>query len=1102
MPRNPGVYTCACCPHLEGIYWSALRFLHALHNYLPAACCILFVFITQHIALITVHAQSGTATLSGTVTDPNRALIPGANIQVISTTQGFQRTVTTNDEGAFAISALPPGIYTVKVEHTGFMTAEITNVVLNVNTQVKLDIPLRIRVADQNVDVIDNPLLIDESPAVGTTVDRGFVQNLPLNGRSFQSLIGLTPGVVFIPTNQNNNTGQFSVNGHRGNTNNFTVDGVSANIGNGVGTVIGQSTSGSLPGLTTFGGTNSLVSVEALQEFKIETSTYAAEYGRTPGAQIAIATRSGGNQFHGSLFDYFRNEVLDANDWFLNSRGISKRPPLRQNDFGGVFSGPVLLPRFGEGGRQPWYHGRNKTFFFLSYEGLRLLTPTFTLTNVPSLALRQTAAAPFRPFLNSFPIPNGPNLSNGFAEFAAGYSNSHTLNATSIRIDHALSNNIVLFGRYNSAPSQSESRSTTNLSNVVVRAFDTRTLTFGTTMVLHPEISNELRANYSNNEGIVELSHDSFGGAVPVPREALLPPQFAPAGTQSNGGIVIGGFPGFTASSPVIELSNLAATQRQLNIVDNLSWTKGMHQLKFGVDYRRLMPIQAPRSYILIAQFTTLASVQTGTATLIAVGRGTPSRPIYESFSAFAQDAWKLSPQLTLHLGIRWELNPAPHEANGNDPFAINGLDDLAALDISPQGTPLWKTTLNNFAPRLGVAYQISRTPGRETILRGGFGVFYDAGNSLGSAGFEGVPFNPARTQLNLALTDPRFRLPFPSDFIAPVPYNRNPPFVDPAQAQEVIAFDPELKLPYALEWSLAAEQSVGKNQTITASYVAALGRRLLVQQRLNLTNVNPRFPTLRVITNDATSDYHSLQVQTQRRLSRGLQALGSYTWSHAIDTASTDIFASNSVLIRGNSDFDVRHNFAAAVTYDILVPKSNDFLDGLARDWGIDMRVNARSALPVLAAGNVYNITSGTLIDPATGTQVARRANLIGGVPVYLEDPGVPGGRTINRAAFTVPLAGQQGTLGRNIIRGFPFWQVDLALRRRFYLTEKLALQFRAEAFNTFNHPNFGTIQTSLTSPTFGRATEMLNNRLGGLNPLYQIGGPRSIQFALKLEF
>src|SRR5262249_25802216 len=219
----------------------------------------------------------------------------------------------------------------------------------------------------------------------------------------------------------------------------------------------------------------------------------------------------------------------------------------------------------------------------------------------------------------------------------------------------------------------------------------------------------------------------------------------------------------------------------------------------------------------------------------------------------------------------------------------------------------------------------------------------------------------------------------------------------------------PNLELPYALEWSLTAEQSVGKNQTITASYVASAGRRLLMQQRL--TGVNAKFPNLRVFTNGASSDYHSLQVQVQRRLSRGLQALASYTWSHAIDTASTDVFSSNSVLIRGNSDFDVRHNFAAALTYDISVPKPNSFVNAIGRNWGVDLHANARTALPVVSTSNVYNITSGTLIEPLTGTQVARRANLNAGVPVYIDDPTAPGGRILNRAAFGVPLTGQQGS-------------------------------------------------------------------------------------------
>jgi hypothetical protein len=371
-------------------------------------------------------------------------------------------------------------------------------------------------------------------------------------------------------------------------------------------------------------------------------------------------------------------------------------------------------------------------------------------------------------------------------------------------------------------------------------------------------------------------------------------------------------------------------------------------------------------------------------------------------------------------------------------------------------------------------------------MLRGGFGVFYDVGNGQGAIGFNGFPFSASRSVTNV------FFPLVPAVVAPPPPVSLNPPF-----SSEVISFDPNLKLPYTLQWNFGVEQSLGSNQTLSVSYVAALGRRLLVQQRLNLATINPNFNTIRLITNDSTSDYHSLQVQFQRRLSRGIQALASYTWAHAIDTASVDDFSSSRPIIRGNADFDIRHSFAAAITYDLPKPK-NEGIGLLLRDWSLDTRINAQSALP-------FNVTSGTLIDLTTRTQVARRANLIAGVPIYLSNPNVPGGRVVNRNAFSIPATGQQGSLGRNVIRGFGSWQADVALRRQFNVTETVKIQFRAEAFNIFNHPNFGTIQNSLTATNFGVALNMLGRQLsptGGLNPLYQIGGPRSMQFALRVHF
>ena len=1068
MPSSPEVYTCVFCPHVSRTFW------------LIQVTLVFLLIIGASSGF--ARGQSPTATLAGTVTDQNDAVVPGVGIAVINIAQGFQRSTVTDGEGSFVVPLLPAGLYTVKAEREGFTTAEVRDVILNVNDRVALKIRLKVgSISGQTIDVVDTPALIDEAPAVGTIVDRQFVENLPLNGRSFQSLIALTPGVVLVPSSTAGNSGQFSVNGQRANANYFTVDGVSANTSNGGGTIPGQATSGTLPALTTFGGTNSLVSVDAMQEFQVQTSTYSAEYGRSSGGQISIVTRSGSNEFHGSVFEYLRNDKLDANDWFAN-RARQARPPERQNDFGGTFGGPVLLPRFGEGGSQPWYDGKNRTFFFFSYEGLRLRTPKFALTNVPSLALRQNAAAGIQPVLKAFPLPNGRVLANGFAEYAAGYSDANTLNATSVRLDHTINDRFILFGRYNIAPSRSATRNgQSNLGSLTINDLRMQTFTVGATMILTSSVSNEVRGNYSVNRGRFSSEQDSFGGTVPLARELLLLPQYAPAEGNWNGSVTFG-LAGLSSSFfPQLSLNKIAATQRQLNIVDNLSLTTGAHQFKFGADYRWLTPILSPRAYFIgLSGFSSMTTVLNGVAPSATIGAGLETRPIYHEFSAFAQDSWKASRRLMLSFGLRWDVNPAPSEANGNDPPAITGLDNLATLALAPAGTPLWKTTYNNFAPRFGVSYRLFENPTRETIARGGFGVFYDTGNAQGSAGFDRFPFVPIRSQSNVAL-------PLLPNQVGPPPFTVTTPY------QPITTFDPDLKLPYTLQWSFAIEQSLGRKQSLTTSYVGNAGRRLLVQRTLNITPFNSKFTQIRLVNNDATSDYHALQVQFQRRLSRGLQALASYTWAKAIDVVSSD--TASSILLRGPSDFDLRHNVTGAATYDIPAPSGNGLAEAVLSRWSIDTRFNLQSALPL-------NITSGTITDPVDGTQISRRVNLILGVPVYIDDPTSPGGRVINKNAFATPLGTLQGSLGRNVIRGLPAWQVDLAVRRQFALTEKLNLQFRAEAFNVFNHPNFGTINTNLTSTTFGQATNMLGTQLSGLNSLFQMGGPRSFQFALMLRY
>src|SRR5215510_6601580 len=293
--------------------------LFALRALLLVALCSLQFAAT--------YAQSANATLSGTVADANGAVVPGTTVTATNVATTLKRQTVTNGEGFFTLPLLPPGTYTLRAEHEGFAQVLVENVVLNVGDQKTLQIKLKTGDVKEVVNVTAETPLINESPAVATIVDRQFVENMPLNGRSFQTLFRLTPGTVLTKTAEAKEQGQFSVNGQRGDTNYFTIDGVSANISVSTGGGIGQANSGSLPGLSASGGTNSLVSVDALQEFKIQTSTYAPEFGRTPGGQISIVTRSGTNQFHGTLFDYFRNDVLDANDWFGDNFG-QKKPAL------------------------------------------------------------------------------------------------------------------------------------------------------------------------------------------------------------------------------------------------------------------------------------------------------------------------------------------------------------------------------------------------------------------------------------------------------------------------------------------------------------------------------------------------------------------------------------------------------------------------------------------------------------------------------------------------------------------------------------------------------------------------------------------------------
>lgn len=1016
--------------------------------------------------------------------------------------QGLQRG-TMRDEMREAITRL--GLdYKLMTQFTSFVAVEDT-IITDGGEPRRVDVPTaapNVAVAPGLVAGTNIPSGVSASVVVVTNssasvnvsssgsssnVETRILQDLPLKGRSHQTLVTLAPGVVSAGANQSPDSPQynFSVNGQRPSSNNFSIDGVDANIGiRPGGENPGASAAGTMPGLTATGGTNGLASVNATQEVTVRPFSVDPQFGRVPGGQVEIITRAGTNEFHGSLFEYFGNDALDANDWFANSRGLRK-PARRLNDFGGTFGGPLK---------------RDHTFFFASYEGLRLRQPLVAITDVPSLTARLRAPITIQPFLNAYPTPSATERSDGFAESASGFSNPARLDAGSFRIDHMWTTNLALSARYNYATSEAWERGVNNssLNTINKRRSGIHTLTGSASYAVSPRVMAELRANYSRFTIHSSYDLDEFGGAtIPLgqnPFTTFFSNQhgFASFDLDGRGALLIAG-------------SDVSNTQRQFNSVGSVAIVSGEHLLKFGADYRRVSPIIGLRPSETTVLFNGVQQTLTGVATRIGnYTRATPQRPVFHNLSIYGQDEWRATPRLTLTYGLRWEVNPPPRSADGRDALAVNQVDDVAWLSLAPQGTQLWKTTYANFAPRFGLAYQLSKESGRELVARAGLGLFYDLGSDgAGHAFADSFPFVTGQAVYNSSfpLTSSEAILPA-SGLVA-------------SADVPLSAFDPRLKLPYALKWGFSVERALGSAQTISASYAGAAGRRLLLTQ--SLLNRNPDFDFIRLTTNGAKSDYHSLQVQFNRRFSNGLQALVSYALSKSVDNSSQDsaertlLRSEDALMERGPSDFDVRHVLAGFISYKLPSPFSTGIGNILFRNWVVSSAFNARSASPLNV---VYSF-------PTSYGFAYLRADLISGVPIYLEDQTVAAGRRINPTAFAVPTNFRQGTLARNSLRGFPLYQVDLALHRQFNFTEGISLQFRAEAFNLFNHPNFEDpagnglslgSRVSSTEPlrantAFGQSASTYGRSIwsgagSSFNAFYNAGGPRSFQFSLRLEF
>ena len=853
--------------------------------------------------------------------------------------------------------------------------------------------------------------------------------------------------------------------------------------------------------MTALGTTQSLVPADALQEFRILSSTYSAEFGRTPGGQFTFVTRSGANQIHGSLYDYYRSNLMDAQDWFsTDGPRYSYNPAYyNQDNFGATFGAPLVIPKM--------YNGRDKTFVFLSYEGLYVdqQTPQ-TYQFVPQVCgptgeggvlafLCNTAPAipsPIAAMLTAFPyaepIYSATDRTALFQLPADGAAFPSHLNAASVRVDQTFSPRLSMFWRYGNTASDGTSN---EISSVTTHRATAQTLTFGTTYQFAPTRSNDFRAGYAR----VNTSASTFtafvgsgGGGVsgiqPVGdlRAALGVPG-ADDSISADAYIHLVGT-GDTDSN-VNQLSN---DIHQWNLRDTFSLQHSNHLFKFGIDQQRVDFNLTPPTLSVLADFFTTTSLQNNSASDLVITKSLPAYPVLNEFSAFAEDEFKISPTLNISLGLRWDVNPAPTGRNGQDAYTVLGdVSEPSTLRLGPRGTPLWHTSWHNLGPRFGVAWSARNEPGREVVVRAGAGVFFDTGTQPALGAFSGLGFSTYASFLNAPIPVTAAQLNVPS-LVVP-PYTHATTF----------AFDPHLQLPYSWQWNLSLEQALGNNQSVVFSYVGATGRRLLQEQRRDVSQLNPEFGDVFYFPSGLISNFDSLQVKFQRSFSRGIEALASYTWAHALDFGSTDPAFP---LKYGDSDLDVRQNFEAAASWSSSPAKHRFFSKRrLLEGWGADAQFVARTSFPVDLLGNF-------LFDPVTGRPYYSGVDLIPGRPLYLRGPQYPGRQIFNgganatNPAFSLPGLTEQGDAPRNLVRGFGEVQGNLAVRQNYHLRDEWNMQLKVETFNVFNHPNFGYIDPSFSDLYFGQATKMLNQSFGAAGSHYNEGGPRGIQLSLRLTF
>jgi len=1053
-------------------------------------------------------AQLDTGTIVGNVHDPSGAAVASASVTITSADTNAQYKVETDGNGDYVSPPLRVGAYSIRVEAPGFKSETKEKVTLQVQDRIRYDFSMVIGAVTDNVTVSaeDVQLIQSETSSLGQVVSSKQITELPLNGRDYVQLASLTTGVVRTNTGTNGNIGgsstggqnSFVANGARGTLNNFLLDGVDNNSNDNGGFVL-------------------RTSVDAIEEFKIQTNSFSSEFGRSGGAAINAVIKSGTNSYHGSLFEFFRNSALDARDFFEDP--TQKKASFKQNQFGGTFGGPIL---------------KNKLFWFGDYQRTSISNPFTYISSVPTADIRSgdfSAAGnntiydpetgnPFpgnviptgsidaiaQAVLNLYPLPNRPGAKNNYIISPSG---TDDIDQGDARVDYNFSSNDQIFGRLSMSrrdtftPTPFPTLANGGGGNTGLGTEDAKGAAVGYTHTFSPTVINVFRAGFT----YVHVKRGVPPGGNNLPADDIRVPG-VPDNPATNGitlfrpsGYTREGDPGF---APTI----LASQERQVG--DVLNWTRGSHSFKFGAEMRwsqfNIFQVADPNgTFNFTGQFTSNADdedsgnpiadellglpLSSSISTLLNLG----NRQHVPSF--FAQDDYKVNKHLTLNLGVRYEyFSPLVevHDKQSNFDYSTGEII-VAGQDGASRG--LVEADKANFAPRIGFAW--SPFDNDKTVVRGAYGIFY-SGQEIRTA-----------APLQLAYNVPFFSRPsFISDGITPIlTVSGGFPAVDPAAAiaPPVTSVDQHLKTPYFQQWNLAVQRALPGQMSLEVAYAGSKGTHLQVVTDQNQVVTPgpgdvqsrrpfPDFGSFTSIQNRGNSTYHSLQLKLQKRFSSGLSFLSAYTVGKAIndlpEICCAAPFPQNSYDLRaekGLADFDERQRWVTSFDYELPIGRGrrynieNRALDLLAGGWHV-------GGILTFASGFPFSPWLG--FDPSnTGEQGLVRANRVG-------NGNLPSGQRapdlwFDIDAFTIPDDFTYGNSGRNVLIGPGQKIFDGSIRKVFSITERQKLEFRTEFFNMLNHPNFS------------QPDNFIDDGPGAAGTITSLAVPqRQIQFGLKYSF